>query len=443
MRCESTPGYKAYWFTDRKQLFDAEPETDITTAVFRLLVLDLLALFKVLNQGMIAILSHFFEMSKPDAERAHNIYRAFTKCTEYVVRYLSVARMHERTIGVDIPSLQHAPVNLGKQLEDYLNEDDFDVHRRQYIAEQQAKKASGRSNTPKLSLKADREPSPKPATKPAAAPSQPAASQPTAAAPSADLIDFFDSIETQQPTALQVQAQAQQPIATSVITQGLPMIFQQPQQGMMMPQQTGFAGSNPFGMPQQQMGQMQDFSAMQQQQQMPFMQSQPTGFAPQQTGFQAMPQQQQQFQQPASLQPQPTGTNPFRQSMMPQATGSPFGGNGFQQPQQQQSTNPFARSQGTSSPFQSTPSPLQAQPTGTNPFARSSTMPIQPTQQQEQQPLMPQTTGVTNPFRQGDFVNHNTGMGWQHNQAPIGGGFDQIPTVPVFPRPAQQTPWQQ
>jgi hypothetical protein len=66
-----------------------------------------------------------------------------------------------------------------------------------------------------------------------------------------------------------------------------------------------------------------------------------------------------------------------------------------------------------------------------------------PDQAQNAAGLAPQPTGTTNPFRQGAFVNHNTGMGWQHNQATIGGGLDQISTVPVFPRPAQQTPWQQ
>lgn len=33
-----------------------EPENEITITVFRLLVLDLLALFQVLNQGLISIL---------------------------------------------------------------------------------------------------------------------------------------------------------------------------------------------------------------------------------------------------------------------------------------------------------------------------------------------------------------------------------------------------
>ena len=40
-----------YW-----QVMDNEPENEITVTVFRLLVLDLLALFQALNQAMINIL---------------------------------------------------------------------------------------------------------------------------------------------------------------------------------------------------------------------------------------------------------------------------------------------------------------------------------------------------------------------------------------------------
>lgn len=36
-----------------------EPENEITITVFRLLVLDLLSLFQVLNQGLISILGSF------------------------------------------------------------------------------------------------------------------------------------------------------------------------------------------------------------------------------------------------------------------------------------------------------------------------------------------------------------------------------------------------
>jgi hypothetical protein len=38
---------------------ESEPENEITITVFRLLVLDLLALFQVLNQGLISILGWF------------------------------------------------------------------------------------------------------------------------------------------------------------------------------------------------------------------------------------------------------------------------------------------------------------------------------------------------------------------------------------------------
>lgn len=38
---------------------DNEPENEITITVFRLLVLDLLALFQVLNHGLINILGKF------------------------------------------------------------------------------------------------------------------------------------------------------------------------------------------------------------------------------------------------------------------------------------------------------------------------------------------------------------------------------------------------
>lgn len=39
-----------------EQVMDNEPENEITVTVFRLLVLDLLALFQALNQAMINIL---------------------------------------------------------------------------------------------------------------------------------------------------------------------------------------------------------------------------------------------------------------------------------------------------------------------------------------------------------------------------------------------------
>ncbi|OIW24016.1 ANTH-domain-containing protein [Coniochaeta ligniaria NRRL 30616] len=470
-------------------VMDHEPENEITITVFRLLVLDLLQLFQVLNQAMINILGHFFEMSKPDAERAMDIYRTFTRQTDFVVQYLSIARQYEHHTRVEVPKLKHAPVNLGRQLEEYLKDPDFEIHRRQYLAELEAKKSKGTSGGSSKMFK--NEPASKADTAKAFStvngaqqPSKPAE---PAKGPDQDLIDFFDSIEQNQTTmAVQPQPQAQVPLQTGVnpwANTGFQMqpTAQMPTNGFMA-QPTGFINTGGLQQPN-----MTGFV-----QQQPPQQMQPNftgagfgGFSPQ-PSFQPTSLSPIQQNTPATFQTaSPTGfqtlqtpqqtTNPFRQSMMMtgQMTGQPISPTTtpFQAaPLQRQATNPFARTSPpatqtfnspapatgntpfqTQSPVPQQPLPLQAMPTGTNPFAKNFGQPLaqQPQQQQaDQQPmatgagLVPQPTGTTNPFRQGAFVNHNTGMGWQNHQQPIGGGLDQLETVPVFPRPAQQTPWQ-
>ncbi|KAK4239914.1 ANTH domain-containing protein [Achaetomium macrosporum] len=474
-------------------VMENEPENEITITVFRLLVLDLLALFQALNQALINILGHFFELSKTDAERAMDIYRTFTRQTDYVVQYLSVARQYEHHTRVEVPKLKHAPVNLGRQLEEYLKDPDFEIHRRQYLAELEAKKSKGGSSGASKSAKTE---SAKASSSTNATSSQPpAAAKPEPAkGPDADLIDFFESIEQNQtPMVVQPQPQAQPPQQLQAPTQmqmGMspwgPTPFQPqalpPLQTGFVSQPTGFQAGVPF----QQQNQP-TFSPTQQSPQ----QMQPTftgaGFG----GFSTQPQPSFQpsslspipqdsvasFQNTTSsafqgLQPQQQSTNPFRQSMlMNQQTGTPFAPaaapvNTQQRPATSQSTNPFARSSpqaaqpfgapGANSPFQSQPTqqavaapgPMQPLQTGTNPFAKNfgPAQPAPPTQQQRPVTaggILSQPTGSTNPFRQGAFVNHSTGLGWQHNQQPIGGGLDQLETIPVFPRPAQQTPWQQ
>ena len=146
--------------------------------------------------------------------------------------------------------------------------------------------------------------------------------------------------------------------------------------------------------------------------------------------------------------------------------GQPSMNNGNAGGLQRQSTNPFAKHTQPQAPTfqqqsipedglpqnypQSTPAlgqqpqqtglqPLQAQATGTNPFARPQTA----TQQQAAAPLQVQATGSTNPFRQSMFVNQQTGQGWQNMPQATMGGFEQLDTVSVFPRPGQQQPQQQ
>ncbi|KAI0895446.1 ANTH-domain-containing protein [Annulohypoxylon nitens] len=476
-----------------------DPENEITITVFRLLVLDLLSLFQVLNQAMINILGHFFEMSKVDAERALGIYQNFTKQTDYVVQYLSVARQWEPHTRVEVPKLKHAPVTLRRQLVEYLEDPDFETHRRQYLAELEAKKGgSGLSSKTDKGTTDSKSAAAK--AKATSASTSGAPPQP-AKGPDPDLIDFFDSIEQNQ-TSMAMHPNPQQPQPQmGQVNQPMPtgnpwpssdgFAVQQPgqlQANGFVPQPTGFQPNNsPF--------QQQNVGAFSQQQQVPN-QMQPNftgagfgGFTPQpQPSFTPnnlapIPQDSTTPFQPVTLSPpMQTGlqpgqqiTNPFRASMM-MANPTGMQNNSFgapTNPQTQatsltrQNTNPFARSSPqAATPFQNPPStsPFQSQPpqapapapllsatTGTNPFARnfSQTQNIPQLQQaQPQRPqtssgLMPQPTGSTNPFRQGAFVNHQTGMGWQHGQQPLGGGLDNLETMPVFPRPTTQTPWQQ
>ncbi|KAL2756972.1 hypothetical protein ACRALDRAFT_1012113, partial [Sodiomyces alcalophilus JCM 7366] len=480
---------------------------EIVQTAFRLLVLDLLALFQAMNQAMINILGHFFELSKPDAERALDIYRQFARQTDFVVSYLRVARRFEHLTRVEVPKLKHAPTNLRQQLEEYVKDPDFEINRRQYIAELQAKKSGGATGPSKSAAATPSDSKPAPSSKfpePNGPPAEPSKPEP-AKGPAPDLIDFFESIEqnqtplasnfTQQQQQPQPQPQhyAQMPVQMTNSAGFVPNgSLQQQQQVMGQQQATPGFSNNPY-QPQQAAnmqnlnpwGQAQQQPQQPQQMQLNFTGAGFGGFTSQQAfqpaGLGTIPQDNvanfHQMSSPtgmANLQT-PATTNPFRASMMiSQQTGmpttSPPIGSATSPPGpagglQRQSTNPFAKSPQVnqqafgatqSPPFQSPQNtaappggPLQPMATGTNPFAKHFGGSQTQTQQQQQQmpatgagALAAQPTGSTNPFRQAAFVNHQTGMGWQHNQQPIGGGLDNLQTVAVFPRPQQQTPWQ-
>jgi hypothetical protein len=405
----------------------------------------------------------YFELSKPDATRALNIYRIFVKQTDAVVDYLSLARSHEHSTRLEIPKIKHAPTSLVASLEEYLNDKDFEINRRQYLAEKDAKKNGG-----KVTNGNSRSQESKPAaqttstSQPAAAPPQPNSNAP--------LIDLFASIgDNQQTMATQPMMQQQYPQQTGLQQQG----FQQQQQSF---SPINGQGTNPF--------------QMQQQPQAPQMQMPPqpiqtqfTGigfgdYTPQpfslqntlapipQNGVADFSQQQQQMQQQMQiptiaepLQPQQTSTNPFRQSMLPSPMGAaetsllnnPIGANslnrlstnpfakqntGFTPSQSPINPSPFAQPNAQSSPF-APMQPLQPMSTGTNPFAR------QPSPQSAASPqggLTVNATGSTNPFRQSAFVNQQTGQGWQTTGQGTLGGMDlnHVPTTSIFPRPGQQ-----
>lgn len=443
--------------------------------------------------ALLMLVEHYFEMSKYDAERALKIYRTFSKQTDLVVQFLSVARQYENATRLEIPKLKHAPTSLTSSLEEYLNDPDFEINRRQYLAQQEAKK--GGKHTAATSSKSALEPKKDASSKdfpdPKPTPVAPSAKAQEPKGPAPDLIDFFDSIEQNQ------QPMVGQPQRVSAV-QSDPQFFQQPQTSTFPPStQAPFA---PSGQPQQQ--QLNGFSASSnpygpgptqvQQPMQPdftgalFSDFQPQPFGQQPNQFPSMPPpnsgevafpppQQQPFnpgQQPFSAGPQPPQpTNPFRQVSLPTgASTSNFTSNSpaVSSPLHRQGTNPFARHDTTgpastnrNSPFTSAPpqppqqhfpqqapqplqqqasQPIQSHRTGTNPFARAIAPPS--SQTSTPPPMLPNVTGSTNPFRQSTFVNQQTGQGWQSNQGSMG-GLEQLPTVPIFPRPGppQQQPW--
>jgi hypothetical protein len=424
-------------------------------------------------------------MSKPDATRALAIYRTFARQTEAVVQYLSLARSHEHSTRLEIPKIKHAPTSLAASLEEYLNDKDFEINRRQYIAEKEAKRNGGKSTngTSNGASKAS-EPRPTTSNQPASQPSVQPQAAPNANA-NAPLIDLFASLEdNQQMMATQAPMQQQYPQQTGFDQAFQQQGFQQP--AFQMPQQA--ANDMAFGQQQQtfmpQNAQSTNPFQMQQQQPQPQQQLQPQytgagfgGYTPQpfspQSSLAPIPQngvpdfsQQQQMQLPTIAEPiqqQPTSTNPFRQSMLPSMPGAaepkllsnPTGASSLGR----SATNPFAK-QTTGFPQQSPPptssspfgaqsfqpspfapqqqaQPLQPTPTGTNPFARNASP-----QNATSPPggLTVHATGSTNPFRQSAFVNQQTGQGWQNTGGGTIGGMsmDQVPTQSVFPRPGQQ-----
>jgi hypothetical protein len=419
-------------------------------------------------------------MSRSDAERALGIYLDFTKQTESVVSYLITARQYQHQTRVEVPKLKHAPTNLGKQLEDYLADPDFEINRRQYLAEQEAKKGKSTSNgiSKPATTNSKSESESRAATGrafPEPSPSKPSSVKPApqAKGPDPDLIDFFDSIEqNQQPMATQVMPQSQQ--VNTQIYGGVPP-FQVAQQQQF--QQNGFGsgptvyqGSTSFmqqqptqtqGIQSQQAGSMQpNFTGAGFGGYTPQPSFSPTSLSPilQDNVASFQGQNVQPFGNINVGQPQ---SNPFRQSMMAasqtgMSTSSFPTSPPISSPITQQNTNPFKTMSGQNQQVLSPPeqqfqqvqqgsftgNPLQPAPTGTNPFARNLN-PLTTQSPPAAGTLMPQQTGSTNPFRQSQFVNTATGTGWQHNQLPIGGGLDHLETVPVFPRPAQQQPWQQ
>lgn len=367
---------------------EQDVDNDVVLMVFRLLSHDLLSLFQVLNEGVINLLEHYFELSKVDAETALDVYRGFTRLTNKVISFLRVAKNLEYQTKFHVPNIKHAPTSLVSSLEMYLNDPDFETNRRQYLAEKSAKPRRDREDRSELAQ-------------------QPTANQ-------RELSAKVQGDESSQPPAMQqrqpsfkLSNQMQQPQTIQFAQPAQPVQSQQPQPVQAAPARSSFdlldfgqATSAPAAAPAAapvpaQPSPYNPFYAQVQQEvlaqtqaaQIQLEQSQA------QMQMQQMQYQQQQLQQSQQLQAQLTG-------------GWDLG----QAPSQQQQ-QPFANQQVAqhTQPMQSQSSILPVQTTGYNPFKRvsMSTNPFAQDQVNPQQshfvpqmaPQMAQQVTGTNPFR--------------------------------------------
>ncbi|KAF9926484.1 hypothetical protein FBU30_003955 [Linnemannia zychae] len=359
-----------------------ELSNEVTIGAFALLVQDLLRLFQAMNEGVINILQHYFEMSKDQARLGLQIYKTFAEQTTKSVEYFSVAKRMENVIHISIPQLKHAPLSLVRTLEDYLNSPDFEEG--QHIATKQKETQSAKSTATKSppsnttnnsngSSKASKDDNDAWTNKKTSDESKGANNM-------KDMIDFFSSIDNEETTIQQnpnsfqaqnmagdafqqfqlqlqmqqlqfLQMQQQQTLQAQLT--GMPSNNNMFQTDMVMPQQTGFSSTNPFAMGGSQPNLYQSN----------INNNNNNMIMPQNTGnpFRMGPMQQQQQQQqipPVPAMPMMTGmahfnSMPTQSNISSQPTGS---------------TNPFAPSTNPLNPFSPNFGKVPTQPTGMDIF---------------------------------------------------------------------------
>ncbi|EGW30709.1 uncharacterized protein SPAPADRAFT_142685 [Spathaspora passalidarum NRRL Y-27907] len=446
----------------KNNFMESEINNDIVLTAFRMLVNDLLALFQELNEGVINILEHYFEISKVDAERSFKIYKKFVDQTKYVIDYLRVAKHLEYATKLHVPTIKHAPTALTSSLEEYLNDPNFEANRRQYLAEK-----SNKPVDPPKKQHFSLSPEQQDTVKQIDNKHQSLIVQQSTYNPWGAI--FGDNTQPSQVQQDQAQVQLQQQQAQLQQQQQQQQAQQQVQQQALEQQ----AQQQQLALQQQQLQQQQlqqqqlqqQQLALQQQQQQPHIiqHSNPTGFSPLPAIVQGQP-----FQAPQSpptynggyvpqpQQPQPLqrqNTNPFmQQPVVQQITQQQI------QPVQQiqafpglarSNTNPFA-TRSVTQPIQ----PLQ--PQSTNPFGNTrfasgsgTTAFTNGSQTQQQSPLKASSTG-SNPFKvssttQNLFDNASTQQQQPQQIKPqaTAGGLELLPTIPVFPETQKEAQKQQ
>ncbi|KAJ3063958.1 hypothetical protein HDU98_000287 [Podochytrium sp. JEL0797] len=169
-----------------------EIDNVVTLQAFRLLVGDMMSLFHIMNEGVIRLLSGYFDLPKAEAQRGLAIYKTFATQTTKTVEFFEIARKLRDSLGVEVPKFKHAPLSLAGALEEYLNAPDFAVQQQAF----QAKKATSQSR--------DDIKNP-PAVKPQASRDAYQQQQPRAPSPIKSpevLIDFFASTDVSSSSAI-------------------------------------------------------------------------------------------------------------------------------------------------------------------------------------------------------------------------------------------------
>ncbi|KAG0273649.1 hypothetical protein BGZ95_010557 [Linnemannia exigua] len=355
-----------------------ELSNEVTIGAFALLVQDLLRLFQAMNEGVINILQHYFEMTKDQARLGLQIYKTFAEQTTKSMEYFSVAKRMESVIHITIPQLKHAPLSLVRTLEDYLNSPDFEEG--QQAATKQKETSDAKSTFKPAAAKSSSSPSNNNSNGNAKsgkddndtwAPKK-TTDDSKRLSTKKDMIDFFSSIDNEETTIQQnpnnfqaqlmagndefqqfqmqlqmqqqqfLQMQQQQMLQNQFTGMAGNNMFQTAD--MVMPQQTGFSSTNPFAMGGSQANLYQNN-----------MSNNNSMVMPQNTGnpFRMGPAAQQQQVPPVPAMPMMTGMQQHNSMPISNISSQPTG-----------STNPFAPSTNPLNPFSPNFGKVPTQPTG-------------------------------------------------------------------------------
>ena len=88
-------------------LDDYQTGNVVTVQAFRLLVGDMIVFFHVLNEAVLRLLAVYFELEKPLAKLALEIYKDFADQTKKTTAFFDAANRMTMELGLKIPQFKH------------------------------------------------------------------------------------------------------------------------------------------------------------------------------------------------------------------------------------------------------------------------------------------------------------------------------------------------